>query len=133
VKIPPGMPEGRFLKAALILLIVPLIMIASVYAQNAPDVDTMPVEQLASAIAQAEREKEAGVILGSAELAIAQKFVDAADIYSKNRMALQLRAMNIIYETTKERGATVLLPTAMADSMNPGGILGLAQASSKPV
>jgi len=83
VKIPPGMPEGRFLKAALILLIVPLIMIASVYAQNAPDVDTMPVEQLASAIAQAEREKEAGVILGSAELAIAQKFVDAADIYSK--------------------------------------------------
>jgi hypothetical protein len=133
VKIPPGMPEGRFLKAALILLIVPLIMIASVYAQNAPDVDTMPLEQLASAIAQAEREKEAGVILGSAELAIAQKFVDAADIYSKNRMALQLRAMNIIYETTKERGATVLLPTAMADSMNPGGILGLAQASSKPV
>ena len=133
MKIPPGMPEGRFLKAALILLIVPLIMIASVYAQNAPDVDTMPVEQLASAIAQAEREKEAGVILGSAELAIAQKFVDAADIYSKNRMALQLRAMNIIYETTKERGATVLLPTAMADSMNPGGILGLAQASSKPV
>jgi len=98
-------------------------------------VDTMPVEQLASAIAiaQVEREKEAGVILGSAELAIAQKFVDAADIYSKNRMALQLRAMNIIYETTKERGATVLLPTAMADSMNPGGILGLAQASSKPV
>ncbi len=135
MKIPPGMPEGRFLKAALILLIVPLIMIASVYAQNAPDVDTMPVEQLASAIAiaQVEREKEAGVILGSAELAIAQKFVDAADIYSKNRMALQLRAMNIIYETTKERGATVLLPTAMADSMNPGGILGLAQASSKPV
>jgi regulator of protease activity HflC (stomatin/prohibitin superfamily) len=68
--------------------------------------------------AQAEREKEARVILGSAEAAIAQKFVDAANTYATNAAALHLRAMNIIYETTKERGATILMPTSMVDSMN---------------
>ena len=68
--------------------------------------------------AQAEREKEARVILGSAEAAIAQKFVDAANIYGSNAAALHLRAMNIIYETTKERGATILMPTSMVDSMS---------------
>jgi len=59
--------------------------------------------------AQAEREKEARVILGAAELEVAQKFLDAANIYAQNPAALQLRAMNIIYETTKERGATILI------------------------
>jgi regulator of protease activity HflC (stomatin/prohibitin superfamily) len=68
--------------------------------------------------AQAEREKEARVILGSAEAAIAQKFVDAARIYAGEPAALHLRAMNIIYETTKERGATILIPTSMVDSMS---------------
>jgi len=68
--------------------------------------------------AQAEREKEARVILGSAEAAIAQKFVDAANTYGSNAAARQLRAMNIIYETTKERGATILMPTTMVDSMS---------------
>jgi regulator of protease activity HflC (stomatin/prohibitin superfamily) len=68
--------------------------------------------------AQAEREKEARVILGSAEAAIAQKFVDAAKIYAGEPAALHLRAMNIIYETTKERGATILMPTSMVDSMS---------------
>lgn len=76
--------------------------------------------------AQAEREKEARVTLGSAEAVIAQKFVDAADIYARNPAALQLRAMNIVYETTKERGATILMPSAMVDCMNPGGMAGLA-------
>lgn len=55
--------------------------------------------------AQAEREKQARVILGSAEAAIAAKFVEAAETYGSNAAALHLRAMNIIYETTKERGA----------------------------
>jgi len=81
--------------------------------------------------AQAEREKEARVILGSAEFAVAQQFVDAANLYGANPIALQLRAMNIVYETTKERGATILIPTVMADAMNPGGILGLARAGLK--
>jgi regulator of protease activity HflC (stomatin/prohibitin superfamily) len=69
--------------------------------------------------AQAEREKQARVILGSAEAAIAGKFVEAADIYAGHPAALQLRAMNIIYEATKERGATILIPSSMVDSLNP--------------
>ncbi|HEY6484504.1 MAG TPA: slipin family protein [Steroidobacteraceae bacterium] len=69
--------------------------------------------------AQAEREKQARVILGSAEAAIAGKFVEAAAVYAGHPWALQLRAMNIIYETTKERGATILMPTSMVDSLNP--------------
>lgn len=69
--------------------------------------------------AQAEREKQARVILGSAEAEIAGKFVEAANIYADHPEALQLRAMNIIYETTKERGATILIPTSMIDSLNP--------------
>ena len=78
--------------------------------------------------AQAERERQARVILGQAEQEVAQKFLDAAEIYAKNPAALQLRAMNIIYETTKERGATVLIPSAMVDAMNPGGIRALMGA-----
>ena len=70
--------------------------------------------------AQAEREKQARVILGSAEEEVAQKFVNAAKLYAQSPEALQLRAMNIIYETTKERGATILMPTSMVDAMNPG-------------
>jgi len=68
--------------------------------------------------AQAEREKQARVILGSAEAEIAAKFVEAARAYADDPAALHLRAMNIIYETTKERGTTILLPTSMIDSMN---------------
>ncbi|HXR92446.1 MAG TPA: slipin family protein [Steroidobacteraceae bacterium] len=79
--------------------------------------------------AQAEREKAARVILGSAEEEIAQKFLHAATTYGHNPVALQLRAMNIIYETTKERGATVLIPSSMVDSMNVAGVLGLTGAA----
>lgn len=83
--------------------------------------------------AQAEREKEARVILGSAEAEIAAKFVEAAKTYAGEPTALHLRAMNIIYEVTKERGATILMPTSMVDSMSvalpaammqPGGLGG---------
>jgi len=81
--------------------------------------------------AQAERERQARVLLGQAELEVAAKFVEAADIYARSPTALQLRAMNIIYETTKERGATILMPTSMVDAMNPGGVLGLAAAAGR--
>jgi regulator of protease activity HflC (stomatin/prohibitin superfamily) len=81
--------------------------------------------------AQAEREKQARVILGSAEAAIAGKFVEAAAIYAGHPWALQLRAMNIIYETTKERGATILMPSSMVDSLNPSAAtLALALAGN---
>ena len=76
--------------------------------------------------AQAEREKQARVILGSAEAEIAAKFVEAAKVYESQPGALQLRAMNIIYETTKERGATILMPTSMVDSLNPPLALAIA-------
>ena len=82
--------------------------------------------------AQAEREKQARVILGSAEAAIAGKFVEAAMTYADHPAALQLRAMNIIYETTKERGATILIPTSMVDSMNPVVALALAGQETAP-
>jgi regulator of protease activity HflC (stomatin/prohibitin superfamily) len=89
----------------------------------------MALQDAMSRQAQAERERQARVLLGQAEVEVAQKFLDAAKTYSENPAALQLRAMNIIYETTKERGATILIPTGMIDAMNPGGILGLVKAA----
>jgi regulator of protease activity HflC (stomatin/prohibitin superfamily) len=82
--------------------------------------------------AQAEREKQARVILGSAEAEIAAKFVEAANAYAGHPAALQLRAMNIIYETTKERGATILMPTGMVDAMNPAVALAVAAQAGAP-
>ncbi len=84
--------------------------------------------------AQAEREKEARIILGTSEREIAQTFVDAAEIYAKSPGSMQLRAMNLIYEATKERGMTIVIPSAMADSMNPavlGGLLATAGGSGR--
>ena len=83
--------------------------------------------------AQAEREKQARVILGSAEAEVAEKFVEAAKLYASNPAALHLRAMNIIYEATKERGTTILIPSTMVDSMNVAVPLAVAgQAASMP-
>lgn len=79
--------------------------------------------------AQAEREKQARIILGSAEAEIAGKFVAAAKIYAGQPAALQLRAMNIIYETTKERGTTILIPSSMVDSMNPAAAVAVSLAT----
>jgi regulator of protease activity HflC (stomatin/prohibitin superfamily) len=80
--------------------------------------------------AQAEREKEARIILGASEQQIAQTFVQAAETYAKAPGSLQLRAMNLVYEATKERGMTIVIPSAMADSMNPGGLGGLLAAAN---
>jgi regulator of protease activity HflC (stomatin/prohibitin superfamily) len=78
--------------------------------------------------AQAQREAAARLHLGQAEQEVAKKFVEAAEIYAQSPAALQLRAMNIIYETTKERGATILIPSAMVDSMNPTALLAASLA-----
>jgi hypothetical protein len=83
--------------------------------------------------AQAQREAAARQHLGQAEQEVAKKFVEAAEIYAQCPTALQLRAMNIIYETTKERGATILMPTSMVDAMNPAVLLGAAMAVQPPV
>jgi hypothetical protein len=82
--------------------------------------------------AQAEREKQARVTLGAAEEEVAQRFVNAAKLYASHPEALQLRAMNIIYETTKERGATILMPTNMVDAMNPAVALALGGRGVNP-
>jgi regulator of protease activity HflC (stomatin/prohibitin superfamily) len=82
--------------------------------------------------AQAERERQARVILGAAEAEIAHQFAEAALTYADNPVALHLRGMNMLYESVKERGSTIIVPSSAIDSMNLGGIAGitsLAQAS----
>jgi regulator of protease activity HflC (stomatin/prohibitin superfamily) len=102
----------------------------SVLSVEIRDIGVPPALQDAmSRQAQAERERLARVLLGQAEQEIAQKFVEAANLYARSPGALQLRAMNIIYETTKERGATILIPTSMVDAMNPAGALGVVAAA----
>lgn len=75
--------------------------------------------------AQAERERQARVILGSAEKEIAQTFVDAAQAYEGNPTALHLRAMNMLYEGLKEKGAMIVVPSTAVESMGLGTITGL--------
>jgi SPFH domain / Band 7 family len=78
--------------------------------------------------AQAAREKEARIILGQAEVEIAHLFSNAAESYVKNPTALQLRAMNILYEGLKEGGGLMVVPSSIVDSMNLGGLIGVAAA-----
>jgi len=75
--------------------------------------------------AQAERERQARVILGTAEAEIAHSFVEAARTYADNPVALHLRGMNMLYESVKERGSTIIVPSSAVDSMNLGGVAGL--------
>jgi len=75
--------------------------------------------------AQAERERQARVILGDAENEIAQKFVEAAHKYDTSPSGLHLRAMNILYESLKEEGTMVIVPSTAVDSMNIGGLTGM--------
>ena len=76
--------------------------------------------------AQASREKSARIILGQAEVEIAQLFFEAAKSYENNPTALHLRAMNILYEGLKEKGALMVVPSNVVESMGLGGMLGAA-------
>jgi regulator of protease activity HflC (stomatin/prohibitin superfamily) len=76
--------------------------------------------------AQASREKSARIILGQAEVEIAQLFFQAAKSYENNPTALHLRAMNILYEGLKEKGALMVVPSNVVESMGLGGYLGAA-------
>jgi regulator of protease activity HflC (stomatin/prohibitin superfamily) len=82
--------------------------------------------------AQAEREREARIILGASERQVALTFVEAARTYASEPGAMQLRAMNLVYEATKERGMTIVIPSSLADSLNPGILAGLAGAAKPP-
>lgn len=81
--------------------------------------------------AQAERERKARVILGTAETEIAEKFAKASEEYINNPVALQLRAMNLIGEGLKEKGSMIIVPSSALDSMNLGVIGGLASLKQK--
>ena len=70
---------------------------------------------------QAERERRARMILGQAETEIAEKFAQAALTYQDNPMALHLRAMNMLYEAIKEKGAMVIVPSSAVETMGLGG------------
>jgi regulator of protease activity HflC (stomatin/prohibitin superfamily) len=76
--------------------------------------------------AQAAREKQARIILGEAEVEIAHSFEQAAKSYHDNPTALHLRAMNMLYEGLKEKGALMLIPSSAVESMGMGGMLGAA-------
>lgn len=81
------------------------------------------LEDAMSRQAQAERERQARIILGQAETEISDKFVHAAAAYAENPIALHLRAMNMLYEAIKEKGAMVIVPSSAVETMGLGGTL----------
>jgi regulator of protease activity HflC (stomatin/prohibitin superfamily) len=81
--------------------------------------------------AQATREKQARIILGEAEMEIAQSFETAARVYQGNPTALHLRAMNMLYEGLKEKGALMIVPSSAVESMGLGGLLGSAAMQAR--
>ncbi len=83
--------------------------------------------------AQAERERQARVILGDSELQVAKKFEEAAKTYQGNPTALHLRAMNMLYEGLKEKATLVLVPASVLDTMNLGTTLGLSALAKSVV
>jgi regulator of protease activity HflC (stomatin/prohibitin superfamily) len=87
------------------------------------------LEEAMSRHAQADRERQARIILGTAETEIASKFVEAAQHYSDSPVALNLRAMNMLYESIVKRGSLMVVPSALADSLNLPGVLGMMGAA----
>jgi regulator of protease activity HflC (stomatin/prohibitin superfamily) len=92
------------------------------------------LEDAMSRQAQAERERQARVILGESEKQIAASFSEASMAYQDNPTALHLRAMNMLFEGLKEKGALVIVPSSAVDTMNLGGLVGTtAMAQAAPV
>lgn len=83
------------------------------------------LEDAMSRQAQAERERQARVILGESEKQIAESFAEASQAYINNPTALHLRAMNMLFEGLKEKGAMVIVPSSAVDTMNLGGLSGM--------
>ncbi|HWE52722.1 MAG TPA: slipin family protein [Bryobacteraceae bacterium] len=81
------------------------------------------LEDAMSRQAQAERERQARIILGTAETEISNKFAEASQVYANNPVALHLRAMNMLYEAIKEKGAMVIVPSSAVETMGLGGLL----------
>jgi regulator of protease activity HflC (stomatin/prohibitin superfamily) len=91
------------------------------------------LEDAMSRQAQAQRERQARIILGQAEQEISNSFVQAAASYAENPVALHLRAMNMLYEAVKEKGAMVIVPSTAVETMGLGGTLATASlGGAKP-
>ncbi len=91
------------------------------------------LEDAMSRQAQAERERQARVILGESEEQIAHSFAEASKSYIENPTALHLRAMNMLFEGLKEKGALVIIPSSAVDTMNLGGIAGITTLGQQQV
>ncbi|HLG97332.1 MAG TPA: slipin family protein [Bryobacteraceae bacterium] len=89
------------------------------------------LEDAMSRQAQAERERQARIILGTAETEISTKFSEASAVYLNNPVALHLRAMNMLYEAIKEKGSMVIVPSSAVETMGLGGMLGTASLSGQ--
>ena len=89
------------------------------------------LEDAMSRQAQAERERQARIILGTAETEISDKFAQAALVYQQNPVALHLRAMSMLYEAIKEKGSMVIVPSSAVETMGLGGLLGTAALSKQ--
>jgi regulator of protease activity HflC (stomatin/prohibitin superfamily) len=87
------------------------------------------LEDAMSRQAQAERERQARIILGTAETEIAHKFVEAADAYRDHPAAMNLRAMNMLYESIVKRGSLMVVPSGLADSLNVPSLMGVMGAA----
>jgi regulator of protease activity HflC (stomatin/prohibitin superfamily) len=84
------------------------------------------LEDAMSRQAQAERERQARIVLGTAEAEISVKFAEASKLYENNPVALHLRAMNMLYEAIKEKGSMVIVPSSAVETMNLGSYMGTA-------
>jgi regulator of protease activity HflC (stomatin/prohibitin superfamily) len=73
--------------------------------------------------AQADRERQARVILGDAEVQVSNQFAQAAQVYSDNPVALHLRGMNMLFEAMREKGSMVVVPSSALETMGLGGTL----------
>ncbi len=91
------------------------------------------LEDAMSRQAQAERERQARIILGTAETEISEKFARAAAVYQDNQIALHLRAMNMLYEAIKEKGSMVIVPSSAVETMGLGGLMGTASIGGQKV
>jgi regulator of protease activity HflC (stomatin/prohibitin superfamily) len=89
------------------------------------------LEDAMSRQAQAERERQARVILGESEKQIAESFAEASKAYQQNPTALHLRAMNMLFEGLKEKGAMVIVPSSAVDTMNLGGLSGMVALANQ--
>ena len=87
------------------------------------------LEDAMSRQAQAERERQARIILGTAETEIAHKFVEAADAYRDHPEAMNLRAMNMLYESIVKRGSLMVVPSGLANSLNVPSLMGVMGAA----